>query len=347
MLTRRTRRHQAVDKARKREGPVKAKALICAAGALTCAALAMLASPTDAFAAYPDRTIRIIVPFAPGGSSDLIARVLSAPLGEVLGQSVIVENRAGANGNIGIGAVAHADPDGYTLVVASSVIVVNPTLTKGANYDPIKDFAPICDLGGSPNALVTRPQSGIRDIADLITRAKAHPDSMSFASPGVGSISQLGIELLKLRANVRLVHVPFTGAGPAMQAALAGTTTFASVNIATLMPQIKAGALKALVQTGEKRWFELPDVPTLSDAGVPHASSETFQALLAPAGTPSEIVDRLTKAVQSILSRPDVREHLLTTGFAVSGAGPDSLSRRLADEYATWKEVIAQAKLGE
>jgi tripartite-type tricarboxylate transporter receptor subunit TctC len=326
---------------------VKTKALICAACALATAALALLASSADASASYPDRTIRIIVPFAPGGSSDLIARVLSTPLGEALGQSVIVENRAGANGNIGIGAVAHADPDGYTLVGASSVIVVNPTLTKGTNYDPIKDFAPICDLGGSPNALVTRPQTGIRDIADLIARARAHPDSMSFASRGVGGVSQLGIELLKLRANIRLVHVPFTGAGPAMQAALAGTTTLASVNIATLMPQIKAGALKALVQTGEKRWFELPEVPTLGESGVPHASSETFQALLAPAGTPSAIVDRLAKEVRAVLNREALRAQLLAAGFAVSGAGADSLSRRLAEEYATWKEVIAEARLRE
>jgi len=310
---------------------------------LVLASLALISRP--AAAAYPDRPVKIVVPFAPGGTSDIVARLLAAALSQSLGQSVFVENRAGANGNIGIAAAAKADPDGYTLLVASSVIVVNPTLSKQATYDPARDFSPIADLGSSPNVIVTRPDTGIRDVADLIARARANPDQLDFSSPGVGSISQLGAELLKLRADIRMVHVPFTGAGPAAQAVLAGTTQLAAVNIGTVIQLIKAGSLKALVQTGKERWFDLPDVPTLAEAGVPNAASETFQALLAPAGTSKEIADRLAKETTEILQRPDVREKLRSSGFNPVGSGPEALEARVAEEVAMWREVIARTGL--
>lgn len=311
---------------------------------LAAAAFAGLLA-SKAQAAYADRPVKIVVPFAPGGTSDIVARLLAVALSQSLGQSVFVENRAGANGNIGIAAVAKSDPDGYTLLVASSVIVVNPELSKQAAYDPVKDFAAIADLGSSPNAIVARPDSGIKDVADLIARAKANPDQLNFSSPGVGSISQLGAELLKLRAGIRMVHVPYTGAGPAVQAVLGGTTQLAASNIGTVMPHIKAGTLKALVQTGKERWFDLPDVPTLAEAGVPNAASETFQALFAPAGTPKEIVDRLATEVIAILKAPDVREKLRNTGFEPAGVGPDALHARIAEEVAMWREVITRTGL--
>src|SRR5262245_11598854 len=311
--------------------------------ALAIVALAM--ATTSARAAYPDRPVRIIVPFAPGGTSDIVARILAGTLSQSLGQSVFVENRAGANGNIGIAAAAKAEPDGYTLIVASSVIVVNPTLSRQATYDPVTDFAAISDLGSSPNVIVARPDAGIKDVADLIARARAKPDEFTFSSPGVGSISQLGAELLKLRANIRMTHVPFTGAGPATQAVLAGTTKLAAVNIGTVIPLIKAGTLQALVQTGNERWFDLQDVPTLAEAGVPNAASETFQALLAPAGTPKEIVERLAKETADTLRRPDLRDKLRNSGFNPVGSGPDALHARIAAEVARWKEVSARAGL--
>jgi tripartite-type tricarboxylate transporter receptor subunit TctC len=311
--------------------------------AITGMALALLSQ--TAFAAYPDRPVKIVVPFAPGGTSDIVARVLAAALSQTLGQSVFVENRAGANGNIGIAAVTKADPDGYTLLVASSVIVVNPTLSKQATYDPAKDFSAISDLGSSPNVIATRPETGIKDVADLIARARANPDQLNFSSPGVGSISQLGAELLKLRANIRMTHVPFTGAGPAAQAVLSGTTQLAAVNIGTVISLIKGGQLKALVQTGKERWFDLPDVPTLAEAGVPNAASETFQALLAPAGTPPDVIERLAKDCAEILQRPDIREKLRSTGFNPVGSGPQALQTRVAEELAMWKEVIARTGL--
>lgn len=310
---------------------------------LAAGALAFL--PVTARAAFPDHPIRIIVPFAPGGASDLIARVISGPLQKELGQPVIVENHAGANGNIGIAYVAKAAPDGYTLLVASSVIFVNAPLKRPGSYEADKDFAPIADLGGSPDALLVRADSEIKDFADLLKRAKAQPGHYTFSSPGIGSISQLGVEMLNVRTGIKLQHVPYTGAGPAVQAVLGGTTDLAGVNISAAMPFVKAGKLRALVQTGAKRWFELPDVPTLEQAGVKDSESETLQVLLAPKNTPPAIAKRLGDAVVKVLKDPKIRENLLKTGFAVAGTGPAELEKRIAEEVAKWRGVIASAKL--
>ncbi|HEX3505140.1 MAG TPA: tripartite tricarboxylate transporter substrate binding protein [Xanthobacteraceae bacterium] len=311
----------------------------------TAVAVLLALFAVSAQAAFPERPVRLIVPFAPGGASDLIARVLSAPLAQELGQPVVVENRAGANGNVGIAYVANADPDGYKLLVASSVIFVNQLLKRPDSHDPEKDFTPIADLGGSPDALVTKTDSPIVDFADLIKRAKESPGHITFSSPGIGSISQLGVELLDLRAGIKLTHVPFTGAGPAAQAALAGTTDLAGVNISAVMPLIKAGSLRALVQTGAKRWYELPDTPTMEEAGIANAESETLQVLLAPPNLPSDVTDRLSKAVVKVLAAPELRDQLLKTGFAVSGTGSAALKKLIGSEVAKWRTVIAEAEL--
>ena len=314
---------------------------LCAFAGASLAALA----PRAAFAAYPDRPVKLVVPFAPGGASDIAARILSIPLGQALGQTVFIENRAGANGNIGIANVAKADPDGYALLVASSVFVVNSTLAKQAAYDPIKDFAAISNLGSSPNVIITRTDSGIKDFADLVAKARANPERYNFSSSGQGSITQLSIELIKIRLNIKMVHVPYSGAGPAVQAVLAGTVPLGGVNIAAAIEHIKSGALKALVQTGEQRWPDLPDVPTLAEAGLPNAEAETFQALFAPAGTPKEIVDRLAKDTVDILRRPDIRARLQSAGLGVVAFGPEALAARVARDVATWKDVIEKTGL--
>jgi tripartite-type tricarboxylate transporter receptor subunit TctC len=304
---------------------------------------ALVLCAPSAFAAYPERPIKIIVPFAPGGANDLIARIIGIPLGQALGQTVIVENRGGANGNIGIAAAARAEPDGYTLLVSSNVFEVNPSLSKSATYDPLKDFAPISDLVGAPNVIAARPDTGLKTFADLIARARAHPNEFNFATPGAGSISHLGAELLKLRANINLVHVPYTGAGPALQAVLSGTVQLIGVTVSTAVPQHKTGTLIALVQTGKERWADLPDVPTLAEAGVPNSDSETLQSLYAPAGTPKPIVDRLAQEIVDILEHPEVRAQLAKVNFRVMGDGPQAQQRRLAKDVATWKEVITKA----
>jgi tripartite-type tricarboxylate transporter receptor subunit TctC len=311
---------------------------LCAAALLLFGLLAR----GDARAAWPDHTITIIVPFPPGGPNDLLGRLLAAELAPKLGQSVIVENRAGAVGNIGLTFGARAAPDGYTLVVVTGVVLINPSVTKVA-YDPLKDFAPIAYLGAAPNAIITRPASGITSIADLIAKAKANPGKLTYASPGVGSVSQLAVELLKLRADIDMTHVPFPGAAPSLQAALAGTTDIASVSIAGLVNYIRSGQLKALAQTGSEHWVDLPDVPTMAEAGVPNAVVETSQMFLAPTGTPADVIKRLADETRVILAKPDITDKMLKAGFMVKFEGPDELKARMAREVPVWKEIVERA----
>ena len=312
------------------------------------AALAMLAlfAGGQARAAWPERNITIIVPFPPGGPNDLLGRLLAAELAPKLGQSVIVENRAGAVGNIGIAASARAEPDGYTLLVVTGVVLINPSVSKVA-YDPLKDFAPVAFLGAAPNAIITRPASCITSIADLIAKAKADPGKLTYASPGLGSVSQLAVELLKLRAGIDMIHVPFSGAAPSLQAALAGTTDFASVSIAGLIGHIRSGNLKALAQTGGEHWVDMPDVPTMAEAGVPNAVVETSQMFLAPARTPDAIIKRLTEEIRVILAKPDIKEKMINPGFMVKYEGPEQLHARMVREVPVWKEVVERAGLAK
>ena len=295
-----------------------------------------------AHAAWPERPIVIIVHFAPGGANDLLGRLIAAELAPVLGQSVVVENRPGANGNLGLTAAARAAPDGYTLVVASGVVLINPSVGKVA-YDPIRDFAPIAFLGSSPNMLLTRPGSGIDTIADLIAKAKADPGKVTYSSPGVGSISQLAVELVKLRAGVSLVHVPYQGAAPAAQAAAAGTVDIASVAVAGMMGPVQGGAVKAIAQTGAGAWPELPGVPTMAQAGIPDAVVETTQMLLAPAGTPQPIIDRLATEVLAIMRKPEVRRKMMKASFEVRPEGPPELAARIAREVPMWRDIVEKA----
>jgi len=298
----------------------------------------------QARAAWPERTITIIVPFPPGGPNDLLGRLLAAELAPKLGQSVIVENRPGAVGNIGIAAAARAAPDGYTLLVVTNVILINPNVTKVA-YDPLKDFSPVAYLGAAPNAIITRPASGIGSIADLVARAKAEPGKLTYASPGLGSVSQLAVELMKLRAGIDMTHVPYSGAAPALQAALAGTTDISCVSIAGLIGHIRSGALKALAQTGSEHWFDLPDVPTMQEAGIPNAVVETSQMMLVPVGTPAPIVTRLADEIRAILAKPDIKTKMLAAGFLVKYEGPEDLHARMVREIPVWKEIVERAGL--
>jgi tripartite-type tricarboxylate transporter receptor subunit TctC len=293
-------------------------------------------------AEWPDRPITIIVHFAPGGANDLLGRLIANELAPVLGQGVVVENRPGANGNIGLTAAARATPDGYTLVVASGVVLVNPSISKTA-YDPLKDFAPVAFLGASPNMLLTKPGSGIDTVADLIAKAKANPGKVTFSSPGVGSISQLAVELIKLRAHVDMTHVPYQGAAPAGQAAAAGTVDVASVAVAGMMGLVHGGVLKPIAQTGAGPWSELPGVPTLAEAGVPDAVVDTTQMLLAPAGTPQPVIDRLAKEVLAIMRKPEVRDKMMKASFAVQPEGPQALAARIAREVPMWRDVVDKA----
>jgi tripartite-type tricarboxylate transporter receptor subunit TctC len=312
--------------------------------ALTGAALpAAFLSIRNAEAAYAEQTVTIMVPFAPGGGSDMIARLISGPLGEDLGQTVLVKNRPGGGGNIGIGDAARAKPDGYTLLVSSIVYVLNPSLYKQIPYDPYKSFAPILDLGYEPLVIVANPNAGLKTVDDLIKQAQANPDKFNYGTPGAGSISRLAMELFEAQAKFKAVHIPYSGAGPAIIAVLGGATQLAVVALSAAIGQIKAGQLTALVQTGEKRWPDLPDVPTMGEAGFPGATAESFQCLLAPAGTPQEIVDRVGKAVAAALKKPEIADDLRKDGFGVTAAGPEELAARFAKEVPMWADVVRNA----
>src|SRR5215471_15519284 len=312
----------------------------CRGVAFALVLLAMATAP--AHAAWPERPITIIVHFPPGGANDLLGRLIAAELGPALGQSVVVENRPGANGNIGLTAAARAAPDGYTLVVASGVVLINPSISKTA-YDPLKDFAAVAFLGSSPNVLLTRPGSGLTSVAEIVRKAKAEPGKVTYSTPGVGSISQLAVELLKLRAGVDMVHVPYQGAAPAAQAALAGNVDFASVAVAGMMGMVQGGQLKPIVQTGAGAWPELPGVPTMAEAGIADAVVDTTQMLLAPAGTPQPVIDRLAKEVMAIMRKAEVREKMLKASFELKPEGPEALAARIAREVPMWKDIVDKA----
>jgi tripartite-type tricarboxylate transporter receptor subunit TctC len=294
-------------------------------------------------AGYPERPIKIIVPFAPAGPTDIMARILSTYLGEAIGGTVIVENKPGAGGNIGIGAAAHAEPDGYTLLITSSAYVVNPGLYAKIPYDPYKDFAPIAELGTSPNVIMVGPKLGINSIADLIARAKADPNELNYASPGIGTTPHLSAELFKIVGGIQMTHVPFSGAGPAIQAILSGTTQVAFAALPPAHPHIASGALKALAVTGVHRWFDLSDVPTMVELGYKDFISDTFQGFLAPAKTAPAIVELLSAKSLEILKRPVIAEQLRNDGFEVLANGPAGMKKRIDDEVPKWRDIVAKA----
>ena len=314
----------------------------CAFIAVLIAVFAGLA-PTVARAAYPERTITLIVPFPPGGPTDIVARILAVQLSQSLGQQVIVDNRGGAAGNIGMGQAARATPDGYTLLVTSTAIAVNPALFKNLPYDPFKDFVPISELVNAPNVLVVHPNSGMKTLADLIAKAKAAPGTFNYASPGAGTKSHLTGELLKIRAGIEMQHVPFRGAGPAAQAVLAGTVQVGSVALAAAEGLIKSGELRALAVTGAQRWFSLPEVPTMIESGFPGFVSDTFNALFALAGTPPEIVARLVQETRAAMQQPTARDLARKAGFEIVAGTPEQLAARVAAEVPSVRELVAKA----
>lgn len=302
----------------------------------------ILAAPAVAQSSYPARPIRVIVPFAAGGPSDIIARIVADALYQPLGQSLVIENRAGGGANIGIGMAARAEPDGYTLLVTTSAIVINPSLYKTIPFDPVKSFAPIGDLAISSQLLSVMP--GYADtLAQFVAKAKAEPGKLNYSSPGAGTQAQLTVELLKLRAGIDITHVPFSGGPPAVQALLTGTVQLVTNAVPTSEALARQGTIHAVAVSGEKRWPSLPDVPTLIESGYPGFVTDTFAGMFAPVGTPKEIVDKLAKATQEVLARPDVAEKARQAGFVVIGGGPDVLAARVQREVAFNRDIITRA----
>ena len=315
-------------------------------GALAAAVAALLfGAPARAQPAWPERTVTITVCFPPGGSNDVAARLIATPLSEALGRPVVVENRPGAGGNIGIGAVARAQPDGHTLLVCSSAFVVNPSLYARVPYDPVRDFAPVTTLGASPNVFAVRSQSPFRSLIEVLDAARANPDRLNYASSGVGTTPHLTGELLKLRAGAGLQHIVFAGAGPATQAALAGTVELLVANQGSVEGQLRSGQLRPIAVTAPARTADMPDVPTLAELGFPGLDSDTFVGLWAPAATPAPVLAKLADAVAGVLRRPEVAERFRTAGIPVVSDGPQGLRARVAREVPLWHDVIRQAKI--
>jgi tripartite-type tricarboxylate transporter receptor subunit TctC len=306
-------------------------------------ALLAASSATPAQSAWPERPITLIVPFAPGGPTDIIARILATSLHMSLGQPIIIDNRAGAAGNTGMGVAAHATPDGYTLLLTSTSIAVNPALFKNLPYDPFRDFVPVSELVNAPNVLIVKSSSTINTLADLVAQAKANPDRFNYSSPSAGTKSHLTGELLKLRAGIQMVHVPYRGAGPATLAVLEGTVQVGSVALPPAEPLIKDGQLRALAVTGAQRWFSLPDVPTMIEAGYPNFVSDTFNALFAPAGTPPDIVAKLVNESRAAFANPQAREQARKAGFEIVAGTPEQLRARVAAEVPAVRDLVARA----
>jgi tripartite-type tricarboxylate transporter receptor subunit TctC len=318
---------------------------IAANVALLSIVAACMAWPSAALAQskYPDRPVKVIVPFAAGGATDIIARALAAPLGEVLGQTVIVENRPGAGSNLGAGVVAKSEPDGYTFLLASSGIIASPALYKNLAYDVTKDLAHVAEVVGTTNIIVSKPGSGFDQVADIVTRAKANPGKLNYAHPGVGTTPQLAFELFKLRENMSIQHVAYGGAAPATQAILGGTVEIGSMALANIHPQVKGGLFKGIAVTSAKRWHDLPDIPTMLEAGYKDFDFETIFILMAPAGTPGDIIQRVSKEVIAILNRPQMSEKVKGIGYEVLARGPDALRARIAKEIPIYKDIVQKA----
>ena len=309
-------------------------------GPLVLVLLATLSGAASAQSDYPNRPIRIVVPYAAGGSADILARLIAAGLQTSLGQSVLVENRSGASGNVGTVAVARSPADGYTLLVNTSSFIVNPSLFKPPPFDPIADFVPIVDIAAAPTAIAANRDAGIATIADLISQARADPQKLNYGTGGPGSMPHLTMERLKLKARINITHVPFAGGGPAMQAALAGTTQLTAGALANMHAQLKAGLLKGVAITSTERWHDLPDIPTMIESGFPDFVMETTHVLVAPAGTPAPIVARLAQETIAVLRRPDNYAKIRQAGYAPIAGGPDQLKARFAKEVPAFRELI-------
>ncbi|MFL6798662.1 MAG: Bug family tripartite tricarboxylate transporter substrate binding protein [Xanthobacteraceae bacterium] len=314
--------------------------VVSGAAALACGTLARV---RPAAAAYPDRAIRIVVANTPGGPSDIIARFMAAAMQEAMHASVYVENKGGAGGNIGMGLVARADPDGYTILLSTSAFAVNQSLYQALPYE-VSDFTPICELAVSPHVFAVKPELGASTMKEFVALAKAHPEKFNVSVPPIGTTPQLQAEVLKQREGLQgMATVVFAGGGDGVKALISGTVQLASSVLAPMHPHIKSGAAKALAVTGKSRWYDLPEVPTMLEAGYKDFVFETYTALMAPARTPPEIVARLEAVALDILRRPDMRAKLTEAGFQVTATTGKEHAARITREIPLFRQIIEQA----
>jgi tripartite-type tricarboxylate transporter receptor subunit TctC len=308
--------------------------------------LAALAAPLPASAdTYPARPVRLIVPFAAAGPTDVIARIVAQKLSDAWGQQVYTENIPGAGGNTGIAMAAKAPPDGYTILVVSTGFIVNPSMYAKLPYDPIRDFSPITLVAASPNVISANPAVPARTLKELIDLVKANPGKYSFAQPATGSTPHLAGEQLKQKYGLDLVTVPFNGAALAINSTIGGHTPIAFTALPPAMSNIKDGKLNGIAVLATRRSPSLPDVPTNSEAGVPDLESDTLTGIVAPAGTPKDVIERWHGAIVAMVAMPDVRQRLETLGFAPVANAPEEFGQRLKTEMAKWGKVVQEANI--
>lgn len=312
------------------------------AGLLVLLPLACAAADAD----YPSRPVRVIMPFAPGGPADVLARVLAQKLSESFGgKPFVVENRPGAAGNIGMAQSARAAADGYTLLLASSAYVINPSLYPNAGFDPVKDFAPVTLAVTSPNILVAHPSFAAKDIREFLAVVRSTPGKVDYASPGVGTGPHLSAELLRLGAQLQMTHVSYNGGGPAIQAVLGAQVPVSMSALPAAVQHIKAGRLRALAVTSSVRAPSLPDVPTIAESVIPGFEGDTLQFVVAPAGTPVAIVTALHREISHALETQELREKLVAMGFLIVASNPADTARKIAFERDKWARVIRDANI--
>ena len=305
-----------------------------------------LASGTAWAQAYPSKPIRLIVPFAPGGTTDIVARVVAEPLAKALGRPVVVENKAGAGGAIGAQELARAAPDGYTLGMGTaSTTAANPAINPKLGYDPVSDFAPVVNLAATPNVLAVGAGFPARNFQDFMALLKREPGKYSYATPGTGSIGHLQMELFKSLAGVFITHIPYRGAGPALNDVVGGQVPMILDNVPSALPFIKSGKLVAIAVTAPERLKELPDTPTFAEVGFEPVNRMAYYGILAPRGTPVEIVDTLNAAALKVLQEPAVKKRIEETGSVINGGTPAQFGQLIRDELAVYREVVKRQKL--
>ncbi len=315
------------------------RTFLCMLVAVAGAASGMASAQT-----YPNKPIRIVVGFAPGGPADVMARLIGQRMALVLGQSVVVDNRPGAGGTIGARAVAELDPDGYTLLLGNtSTLVISPLIYKNVNYDPVKGFAPIALLGTTSNLLIVNPALPVKSVQELIALARARPGKLNYSSAGIGTPPHLIGEMFKQRLALDVVHVPYKGGGPSVQAVVAGETQFSFENPASSLPLVQAGNVRALASTGDTRGAQTPDLPTMVEAGVPDFTSVSFTAVVAPAGTPAPIVNKLNAAINDSLKSPENARTLVKLNVDAKITSPEEFAAFLAKERDKWTAVVKTA----
>jgi tripartite-type tricarboxylate transporter receptor subunit TctC len=309
-------------------------------------AAALSAAPSGARAqTWPTRPVRIIVPFQPGGSTDIFARLAAQKLTEHFGKQFYVENVAGATGNVGTAQAARAAPDGHTLLIAFSSYVVNPTLFAKLPFDPDKDFAPVTLAVAAPNLVTVNPSLPARNLKELVALIKDNPGKYTYTSGGVGTQAHLLAEMLRLSQALDIVHVPFNGAAPAIASAMAGHTPIAWATIASAKQALEAGQLRALAVASKRRSQLLSDVPTTAEAGYPDIQGDSWVGLLAPAGTPNEIIGAVQREIAAIIALPDVKERLPALGFEAVASTPEEFAIRIKVETEMWGKVIRAANI--